>query len=187
LALTGGGEIVALSTIYDGIGTPSLRRFDGEGSLLANWTSAPGFTVLSSTNGERFSAAGSRLNETRAGRPYASAWIGRRDADGPIWEADRAGIDGSISDVDVIASDASGQLVVGGSLGSAPDSNASLLWLARLDQDGVFMWEESLEVSEASDHSGGAQRGRLPRGRLRHWLPPHVLHRSVALPLGIGT
>jgi hypothetical protein len=136
--------------------TPSLRRFDADGSLVANWTSAPGFTLLSSTNGERFLAAGSRLNETRAGRPYTSAWIGRMDTDGPIWETDRTGIDGSISDVDVMVSDANGQLVVGGSLGSAPDSNASLPWLARLDQDGAFVWEESLEVSEASDHSGGA-------------------------------
>lgn len=146
-----GDEIVALTTIYDGLDTPALRSFDAEGTLVDSWSSSPGFTRLASAPGGDLFAAGSRLNETRAGRPFSSAWVGRLGGDAMVWEQAREGLDGSISDVDVLVADRAGQLLVGGSLGTEPDSNASVPWLARLDPDGAFLWEESLAVPEVSN------------------------------------
>ncbi len=150
LALGPDGELIALSTIYDGSDTSDIRRFDADGALLDRWSASPGFALLASAPGGELFAAGSRLLEMREGRPYSSAWVGRIAGQDTVWEQSRTGLEGGVSMVDVIATDATGQLVVGGSLGTEKVNNASVPWLARLDANGEFLWEETLAVSGRS-------------------------------------
>jgi hypothetical protein len=142
------GEVLALSTIYDGSDTPAIRRFQANGQLLDNWTASPGYTALRSDQGGFLYATGSKLNEFRDGRPFTAAWMGRLDAKEAIWEHERSGTDGSISNIVASASDFDGNLVIGGSLGTAYENNASEPYLARLDHEGNFIWEESISLAE---------------------------------------
>jgi hypothetical protein len=144
------GELVALSTIYDGTDSPALRRFDGEGALLESWSLDAGISRLRAAPGGGLFGAGSRFIEDREGRPFISAWLGRIAGQELIWEQAREGSDGSISSVGDLASDAAGDVVVGGTLGIAQDSNAAVPWLGRFDAEGASLWEQAIEVDQYS-------------------------------------
>lgn len=146
VAVDSSGEIVTLSTQYDGMDTPKLRRFAQDGSLTDTTLSAPGFTRLRAAPGGDLFAAGSRLIEDRAGRPFTSAWVGRLGAQGTVWEQARLGSDGSISDISAIDADEAGHVVVAGGLGTSAHNNASAPWLGRLDESGAFLWEQNIAI-----------------------------------------
>jgi hypothetical protein len=158
VVLTAENEVVALSTIYDGADTPELRRFDAAGERLATWTSEPGFNTLRSDGRGGYFAAGSQLVDrpTVPGRLATSAWVGRFDpptitgAETPHWQQAREGLEGSISGILTATSNGTGDVVVGGSLGTATRSNASEPYLARLDQAGNFLWEHSVPLDEVT-------------------------------------
>jgi hypothetical protein len=143
------GEIYALSTIYDGSDTPSIRRFQANSQLLESWNASPGFTTLRAQNLFLY-ATGSKLIEFRDGRPFTSAWVGRLSGQDLVWQHERQGNEGSISNIVAASSDFDGNLVIGGSLGVSYESNASEPWLARLDHAGNFIWEESIPVTETT-------------------------------------
>ncbi len=152
------GEVLALQTIYDGSDTPLVRRFYANGSLMESWSGAPGFTTLRGAGAFGVFAAGSNLLEMREGRPFTSAWVGRLDATGKdlLWQHEWQGTDGSVSNIVAASSNSDGELVVGGSLGVASDSNASEPWLARLDVEGTVRWQETVRVPELTHCDAGA-------------------------------
>lgn len=149
---------IALSTIYDGTDSPFLRYFDVDdfSAPTHTWMSLPGYSTLRSDGADGVLAVGSRrVNEVNEQRPFMAAWMGRYrsnvqidDATTLTWQKERQGLDGSISEIRVAASDRSGNLLVGGTLGTAADSNAGEPYLARLDVDGNFVWEETVNVLE---------------------------------------
>jgi len=154
VAVSSSGEIVTVSTQYDGMDTPILRRFAQDGTLVDNSSSAPGFTRLrAAPDGDLF-AAGGRFIEDRAGRPFVSAWVGRLGGPDVVWEQAREGSDGSISGISSIDADEVGNLVVAGGLGVSAQDNASTPWLARLDQSGQLLWEHSVVVDELAACTG---------------------------------
>ncbi|HKY35726.1 MAG TPA: hypothetical protein VJN18_07305 [Polyangiaceae bacterium] len=144
------GEVVALSTIYDGTDTPALRRFGGDGDLLESWSLDPGITTLRAAPGGELFGSGSRLIEDREGRPFVSAWLGRIAGQAMVWEWAREGSDGSISAVGALASSDAGDLVVGGTLGIEQESNAAVPWLARFDASGTALWQQAIEPDQHS-------------------------------------
>jgi hypothetical protein len=149
---------LTLSTTYDGADSPFLRFFEDMTPPTRSFLSLPGFTTMRPGIDDGVLATGSRrLNDVNEPRPFTSAWIGRfhryiyvDDSATLIWQQERQGVEGSISNITVASSDSAGNLLVGGSLGTAADSNASEPYLARLDADGNFIWEESVHLDEVT-------------------------------------
>ncbi len=153
--------ILTLGTTYDGADTPFLRWFI-QVEQRSGWVATPGFTHIRADGAGGFLTTGSnRLNELGAPRPFMTAWMGRFEESFieqgtlgvtpvPVWEQQRQGVDGSISNILTSIANADGELLVGGSLGTDPDSNASEPYLARLDIDGNFLWEHSVPLSEVT-------------------------------------
>lgn len=170
IALLRNDSLITLGTTYDGADTPFLRSFIQPSTVFNSWTASPGFTTLRADGSGGVFATGSRvLDEPNAPRPFTTAWMGRYDAElirngtPVLWEQERQGTDGSISNILVASSDANGALVVGGSLGTAADSNASEPYLARLDAAGNFLWEESVHLPEPI-HCNATAVALLPDG-----------------------
>ncbi|MDF3065261.1 MAG: hypothetical protein K0R38_862 [Polyangiaceae bacterium] len=172
IVLTAGGETLALSTVYDGQDTPHIRRLDRNGELVSSFMSTPGFTTMRTDGRGGFFATGSnRASDVpnALGRTPTVAWIGQFDppviagSDTPHWQQERQGLEGSISNILVASSDGLGNLVVGGSLGTAVDSNASEPYLARLDRNGDFVWEQSVPIAEVT-HCDATAVAMLPDG-----------------------
>jgi hypothetical protein len=150
LAVTSTNEVITVSTIFDGNDTPAFSRFDQTGAKLSDWTGEPGITRLRAASDGELYGAGSQLLEWRDGRPFMAAWAGRLTPDGTIWQQAREGLAGSVSNVVSLDVDVAGNVLVSGSLGTAPDSNESVPWVGSLDATGEWLWEHTFEVATRS-------------------------------------
>jgi hypothetical protein len=150
LAVTASGEVVTLSTVFDGNDTPAFSSFDDAGTKLEDWTGVPGITRLRDAGDGQLYGAGSQLLEWREGRPFTAAWAGRITREATIWQQTREGLSGSVSDIVSLDVDAAGNVLVAGSLGTAPDSNESVPWVGSLDAAGDWLWERTFEVAARS-------------------------------------
>lgn len=158
VVLTVGRETVALSTLYDGHDTPVLRRIGENGELIGSRMSTPGFTTMREDGRGGFFATGSNWanDVVDVVRNPTVAWVGLFDppsvsgSETPHWQQERYDLMGGISNILVASSDGRGNLVVGGSLGTSADSNASQPYLARLNHPGEVVWERSVSTAEVT-------------------------------------
>jgi hypothetical protein len=148
------GELVALGAFYDGVDTHALRRFGGNGGQLEAWSLDAEMRMLRAAPGGELFVGGSFFIEDREGMPLGAAWLGRVAGQELEWQQMREGRDGSQSAVGDLASDPAGDLVVGGTLGTADNSNAAVPWLARFDASGALLWEQAIEADQRSACQG---------------------------------
>lgn len=143
VAVRDDGVVHVLDIDYNvlGGGGNGIRRFTADGELLGTTTLLVRPAAIAAT------ASGIVVGGTKADDDTAVAWVAGLDAEGlSIWEQTFGDPDMAWSAVTAIAGDGD-EVVLGGSLGVAPDSSQSQAWLGRASvADGTMIWERTIDT-----------------------------------------